>query len=72
MTESDRKPRNLMTPAEVAEVFGVTVGTLAHWRTSGRKGPNYIKATGRVRYRRATVEEWLAAQERASTTEPAP
>jgi DNA-binding transcriptional MerR regulator len=58
-----------MTPAEVAELIGVTEGTLAHWRTSGLRGPNYVKVGGRVRYRRVTVEHWIEAQERASTTE---
>jgi excisionase family DNA binding protein len=59
----------LMTPAEVAELLGVTEGTLAHWRVSGTTGPNFTKVGGRVRYRRTTVEQWLEAQERSSTTD---
>ena len=53
---------DLMEPKEVAELLGVTEGTLVNWRTKGR-GPRYIKSGKAVKYRRAAVAEWIMEQE---------
>lgn len=59
----------LLTPTELAERLGVSVGTLANWRLRGG-GPAYIKLSGRaVRYRPAAVEKWIQEREVASTSE---
>ena len=51
----------LLTPKQAAEFLGIPSGTLAQWR-SERRGPPYIKLEDRlVRYRRADLEEYLAA-----------
>lgn len=54
----------LLSPQQVAEIYGFSVQTLANWRWQGT-GPAYIKAHrgpgGRVYYRRADIEAWLQA-----------
>lgn len=54
--------KKLMKPAEVAEVLGVGEGTLANWRCANA-GPSYVKMGGRVGYRVAAVEEYVAKHE---------
>ncbi|MFH9121126.1 helix-turn-helix transcriptional regulator [Streptomyces globisporus] len=55
----------LMTPAQVADEYGIAAQTLANYRWQGI-GPAYVKKTpgrsGRVVYRRAAIEAWLDAQ----------
>jgi predicted DNA-binding transcriptional regulator AlpA len=63
-----RAALELLTPPELAALLGVKVQTLAAWRVSG-DGPPYCHVGRWVRYRRTSVEAWLAAQERASTSD---
>ena len=49
-----------LTPAEVAEMLGLSVVTLNRWRTQGT-GPRYLKPGGRVRYRPEDVRAWAEA-----------
>lgn len=49
----------LLSPAEVAEFFGVKVNTLARWRSDGG-GPPYIKVGSLVRYRRVDLDRFVA------------
>lgn len=42
--------RDLLTPAELADRWGVSVGHLANLRSFGQ-GLNYIKIGGRIAYR---------------------
>lgn len=55
----------LLSPKQVHELYGFSPQTLANWRWCGN-GPSYIKTSpgrsGRVRYRRSTVDAWLEAQ----------
>lgn len=67
--EERRFALTLMTPSDVAQVLGVKAKTLANWRVAGT-GPQFVKVGGLVRYRRSTIEAWLVAQERSSTTVP--
>jgi len=60
-----------LPPEEAARRLGVEASTLANWRWSGR-GPSYVKAGGRVRYRLSDLAEWLDGQTRASTSDPGP
>lgn len=55
----------LMTAQEVADVLGLSIGTLANWRSLGM-GPAYVKLGGRVRYRVSSVNTWFASQEHKS------
>jgi len=59
MTLSPRT--TLLTPQETAQILGVSMGTLAQWR-SQRRGPPFVKIEGRlVRYRLADLEAYLAS-----------
>lgn len=54
---SERTPgfdRELLTPAELADRWGVSVGHLANLRALGR-GLNYLKIGSRIAYRVADV-----------------
>lgn len=55
---------------ELAAYLRHTVRTVAGWRGAGT-GPRYVQAVpgGRVIYRRADVEEWLASRVVGSTSE---
>lgn len=54
-------PLELLTPRQLATLLGVTVQTLADWRCA-RRGPRFLRLGGRaVRYRRADVLEFIAA-----------
>jgi excisionase family DNA binding protein len=52
--------KDLLTPAELANVVGLSVHTLSYWRWNGKLGPKSIKLGERVFYRRGDVEGWLA------------
>jgi len=49
----------LLHAADVAELLGIPVATLANWRASG-KGPPYLRVGRHVRYRAIDVEAWIA------------
>ncbi|PWS43886.1 DNA-binding protein [Streptomyces sp. ZEA17I] len=55
----------LMSPKEVQAEYGFTAQTLANYRWQGL-GPAYIKVgpgrSGRIKYRRSSVERWLNDQ----------
>lgn len=54
---------HLLTPAETADLLGVTELTLAEWRRH-RQGPPYLKLGHRtVRYDRDALGAWLEARE---------
>src|ERR1700737_234948 len=48
-----------LTPAEVAQLTGLSVHTLSYWRQTDQ-GPKTIKAGTRTLYRRKDVDQWLA------------
>jgi predicted DNA-binding transcriptional regulator AlpA len=48
-----------LTPAEVAQLIGLSVHTLSYWRQTDQ-GPKTIKAGTRTLYRRKDVDQWLA------------
>ena len=50
----------LLTPEDVADVTGLSVETLAQWR-SQKRGIPYVKISRNcVRYRRSDLDGWLA------------
>lgn len=59
---------DLLTPDQVQELTGNSIVTLSRWRQRGY-GPKYLKLGRKVWYRRADLDEWLAAQVRCSTAE---
>ena len=59
-----------MTPEQAASYLGLEVRTLKNWRTKGG-GPKYVslgrKKRGWIRYRKASLDEWLESRERSHT-----
>ena len=49
----------LLTPKETGGLLGVSVETLATWRSTGRYPLKYVKVGKLVRYRQADVEEFI-------------
>lgn len=49
----------LLTPAEVAEMLGVSEGTLSVWRCVKRVALPYVKCGRAVRYSEKTVREFI-------------
>jgi excisionase family DNA binding protein len=58
---------NLLTPLQVAELLGVSSGTLAVWRSNGTCQIPYIKIGRCVRYKRSVIEWFLDQQEHLHT-----
>jgi excisionase family DNA binding protein len=54
----------LWTAQEVADYFGVPLGTLYQWN-SKRSGPRSIRVGKHVRYRESDIVAWLDAQDNA-------
>lgn len=53
----------LLTTAQVSNMLGITVRTLANWRCAGT-GPRAVagRSTGGVRYHAADVQAWMLAE----------
>lgn len=61
--------KDVLTTAEAAEYLGVCVAYLESARVKGG-GPRYAKISPRiVRYRRTTLDEWVASREVDSTSQ---
>ena len=58
---------DLMTPEHAAHVLGVSIRTLAAWRSGGRNTLPYVKVGRLVRYRAQDIADWLQANLRRST-----
>ena len=49
----------LLTPAQVADILGVKVMTLTHWRHHKRYALNFVRVGRSIRYRKADVERFI-------------
>ncbi len=58
----------LLSAQQTAALLNLAPITLAKWRLQGT-GPAFLKLGRRVAYRRVTIDEWLAAKVRRSTSE---
>jgi len=58
--------KDLLDDISAAEILGVTPGTLAVWRCTGRYSLPFIKVGRKVRYRRADLDAWLDARTRTN------
>ena len=65
-------PDRALTPAEVAKITGLCIGTLANMRVEGT-GPEFYKygkgPSGAVRYSESAVLAWREAHLRRSTSD---
>ncbi len=55
------KHNQWMSPEELAELYGIPVGTIYQWRTKGY-GPKGARIGRHVRYERAEVDAWIKSQ----------
>lgn len=53
--------RDLLSPAELADLLGIPVGTVYQWNYR-HVGPRKISVGRHIRYRRSDVEAWLDRQ----------
>lgn len=61
---------HLLTPAQVSELTGFKVQTLAAWRTGrGGPGPKFEKHGRSVRYPYVALKEWRRGKSFANTVE---
>lgn len=50
-----------LTPEDVGNMLQISAGTIANWRTT-KKGPDFVRIGGLVRYKRDAVAAWIEAQ----------
>lgn len=60
-------PADLLTPEQAALALGLSVKTLAAWRSTGRHSLPFIRCGGRIRYRRDALAAWLYARQSTRT-----
>jgi excisionase family DNA binding protein len=56
-----------LDPVAAADALGVSVKTLALWRSTGRYALPYYKIGRKIRYKRADLQTWVEARARTST-----
>jgi len=52
----------LLTPAQLADILGVRIGTVYSWLSRGISIP-HVKIAGTVRFREKAVMDWLIEKE---------
>jgi excisionase family DNA binding protein len=62
---------DLLTTHEAAAYLRLSPRTLENWRVRGG-GPRFRKLGDRVLYAQAELDQWQAARDRTSTSDPAP
>lgn len=60
-------PEALLTPEQAAQVLGLSVKTLATWRSTGRHALPFIRCGARIRYQRTALAAWLEGRQRTGT-----
>ena len=60
--EANRDDYELFTPVQMAELLGVSTGTLAVWRCTKRYPLPYIKIGRSVRYSRAQSQKFIISR----------
>jgi len=64
-TNTEKKPRRMLTRREAAEELGVSEATLSRWAAE-RVGPAFVKyddsRTGAVRYPREELDAYVASR----------
>ena len=59
----------LIDVTAAAQLLGVTTGTLAVWRCTGRYNLPFVKVGSRIRYRIADIENFIRERTRLHTGE---
>jgi len=63
-----RPKQYLLKEREAAELLAIRPTTLRRWRWAG-KGPQFLKIGGAVRYERTTLNAFIDAAKRRSTSD---
>lgn len=68
-TQEQPVVRQLFNTPQASAYLGGTPSpnTLAQWRSQGGRGPKFVKLGKLVRYERATLDAWLAANTHTGT-----
>ena len=61
--------KQLLTPKEFSKLVGVSVGTLAVWRTHKNPDIPYTKLGGKVLYHIDDINDWMQSHTRGHTTQ---
>ncbi|MBL4834087.1 MAG: helix-turn-helix domain-containing protein [Pseudomonas sp.] len=62
-------PAALLTPAQASQLLGVSVKTLATWRSTGRHSLPYIRCGARIRYQQQAIATWLNQRTQTATAD---
>jgi predicted DNA-binding transcriptional regulator AlpA len=60
-------PDRLMPDDETGQMLGVTVGTLATWRSTNRYDLPFVRVGRLIRYRLSDVRQWIDSRTEATT-----
>jgi len=55
------RSRNMLSEAQISEMFGISQATLRTWRWQ-KKGPRYYKAGRNIRYKIEDVDAYFVGQ----------
>jgi excisionase family DNA binding protein len=69
MSSNNTFLETMLTPSQVADMLGVSVGTLSVWRTTGRYEVPFIKVGRNVRYKLKDIQAFLAGRVFTSTAQ---
>jgi predicted DNA-binding transcriptional regulator AlpA len=69
-TRFNERPNDILSPSDAARCVGLAVSTLGKLRCWGG-GPEFLKLGRKVAYRRAALDEWLAARVARNTSDAA-
>lgn len=58
---------NLLTTKQASEYLGITVGSLAVWRTTKRYNIPYIKVGALIKYKKSDLDQWLESRRYENT-----
>lgn len=59
--QTAESPPQWLTPEDLANMLQISIGTIANWRTN-KKGPEFVRIGGVVRYNPEAVNAWIKAQ----------
>jgi len=60
----------ILTEDEFIELMGITKRTARYWRANS-VGPAFVKVGAKTRYRRASIDTWMATHESPIGASPA-
>ena len=52
----------LLKPKEVSEILGITVETMAVWRSVGRHGLPFVRVGGKIMYRPEDIQAFIESR----------